>query len=224
MINSFTCNTERAATVAGFAGINHTGKYVGKITQCEVADSPSGATYVEIAFKATSWEIKNEDGTVSTGAGDAMTFIRTYITSKTGERTFGYDIVDALMAVLKIDKMDVQPMKVFGRNWRNDNSDQHQGYRVPALEKQRIGLLLQRENRQYTDSNGNVRDSFNMNIITPYNPDTMQNAAEVLRGSDAVTVEQRFKNLRDKAAKQPRTSSYQPTAADTATAIDDDPF
>lgn len=225
MITSFTCDKERAATVAGFAGISRTGKYVGIITQAEVAESPSGATYIEIAFKAKSWEAKNEDGTIDKGNGDAMAFIRTYITAKNGDRTFGHDIVDALMAVLKIDNMNAQPATVFGRNSRNDPSDKHQGYRIPALEKQRVGLLLQRENREYTDNQGNLKESFNLNIITPYNPDTLQNANETIRGSDAVAVEQKFKYLHDKAAKKTQAQSgYQPSAADTAAALDDDPF
>ena len=225
MIDSFTCDRERAASVAGFTGINRTGKYVGDITQCEIADSPSGATYIEIAFKAKSWEAKNEDGTVDKGNGEAMAFIRTYITSRSGVRTFGHDIVDALMAVLKIDTMTTQAMTVYGRNWRNDHNDKRQGKRIPALEKQRVGLLLQRENRVYTDNQGNLKESFNLNIITPYDPDTMQNANEIIHGSDAVAVEQKFKYLHDKAAKEtPPQSGYQPSAVDTAAALDDDPF
>ncbi len=226
MITSFTCDKERACTVAGFAGINKTGKYVGILTQVEVAESKSGATYIEIAFKAVDWATKNDDGSVETCTGSAMCFIRTYITKKNGERSFGRDIIDALMAVLKIDKMDAQPMKVFGRNYKNDKNDCHMGQRLPALEQQRVGLLLQRVNSEYEDSTGKMRPKFDMRIITPYDPNTMQNAAEVLRGSDASAVEQRFKSLHD-VDEKPRTQSgsgYQPTAADTATAVDDDPF
>ena len=227
MITSFTCNQEKACSVAGFQGITQTGMYVGLITQCEISDKNAkgepGATFVEIAFKANSWKTKDATGNTSEGTGEAMAFIRTYITNRNGERAFGHDIIDALMAVLKIDKMDAQPAKVFDRNYRN-NKQVHDGYRIHALEKQIVGLLLQRENDGYTDSKGEYHESYRLNIITPFDAKTKQCAKEVLQGSEATIVESRFASLKDKnkAPQPPRSSGSAPV--DAAPTEDDYPF
>ena len=227
MITSFTCNQEKACTVAGFQGIAQTGMYTGLITQCEISDKNAkgdpGATVIELAFKEKSWKMKDADGNVTEGTGEAMAFIRTYITNRNGERAFGHDIIDALMAVLKIDKMDAQPAKVFDRNYRN-NKQVHDGYRIHALEKQVVGLLLQRENDGYTDAKGEYHESYRLNIITPFDAKTKQCAKEVLQGSEATIVESRFANLKDKnkATQSPRYSGSAP--ADAAPTEDDYPF
>lgn len=229
MITSFTCNQEKACSVAGFQGISQTGMYIGLITQCEISDKNAkgepGATYIELAFKAKQWKMKDATGNVSEGTGEAMAFIRTYITNRAGERAFGYDIIDALMTVLKIDKMDAQPAKVFGRNYRN-NKQTHDGYRIPALEKQVVGLLLQRENDGYTDNKGEYHENYRLNIITPFDAKTKQCAKEVLQGSEATIVESRFASLKDKnKASQPaRSSGTYSAPADAAPTEDDYPF
>lgn len=227
MITSFTCNQEKACTVAGFQGIAQTGMYTGLITQCEISDKnakgETGATFVEIVFKAKSWKTKDAAGNVSEGSGEAIGVIRTYITNRNGERAFGHDIIDALMAVLKIDKMDAQPNTVFDRNYRK-NGKTHQGYRIPALEKQLVGLLLQRENDGYTDNKGEYHESYRLNIITPFDAKTKQCAKEILQGSEAEIVESRFANLKDKnkATQSPHYSGSAP--ADAAPTEDDYPF
>ena len=76
MITNFTCDRKAAAKVAGFTGIDRTGKYVGIITQAEVADTPSGATYVELAFKASSWVEKTGDVIGAEEKGEKLAFIR----------------------------------------------------------------------------------------------------------------------------------------------------
>lgn len=229
MITSFTCNQEKACAVAGYQGISQTGMYIGVITQCEVSDKNSkgetGATFVEIAFKAKEWKTKDAAGNVSEGTGEAIAFIRTYIIARDGKRIFGHDIIDALMAVLKIDKMDAQPAKVFDRNYRS-NKQTHDGYRIPALEKQMVGLLLQRENEGYTDSDGKYHDSFKLSIVTPFDAKTKQCAKEVLQGSEATIVESRFASLKDKnhQNKTSKSSGSYSAPADAAPTEDDYPF
>lgn len=202
MITSFTRNDERAAAVAGFSGISHTGIYTGFIAQAEIAEGKSGAQYLEIAFKCKQWKEKDANGNVSEGTGDRVAFIRTYITSKTGERTFGADIIDAMMVCLGVSKMDAVKGVVYGRNASRDKSDQHQGYRLPDIEKKPIGLLIQREDRLYTDNTGVVRESFNLNILTPFDPANGKCAREILEKADKATVvESRFATLKDKPVR-----------------------
>ena len=112
MITTFTMNRKSAEKVAGFNGIDKSGKYVGTLTQVEVAESKAGATYVEFAFKALRWI---ECGETAEERGEKMAFIKLYVSSRTGDRTFGADIMDALLAVLKLDKVEATQAQVFNR-------------------------------------------------------------------------------------------------------------
>lgn len=192
MITSFTMNRECAEKVAGFNGIDKSGKYVGLLTQVEVAESKAGATYVEFAFKALRW---TECGSTEEERGEKMAFIKLYVSSRTGERTFGADVMDALLAVLKLDHAEATPATVYNRD-----GSKRQGYRIGALEKMTVGFLLQRENREY-EQDGQIKHSYQMNIITPFDPVTGRNAKEVLNNLDAKAVESKFKNLKDREAK-----------------------
>lgn len=204
MITSFTMNREAAEKVAGFNGIDKSGKYVGVITQAEVAESKAGATYVELAFKALRWQ---ECGTETEDRGERMAFLRLFVSSRTGERTFGADIMDALLAVLKLEKVEAVPCKVFNR----DNTS-HEGFRLRELEKCTVGLLLQRENREY-EYEGQVRHSYQMNIVTPFHQVTGQCAKEVLNNLEAKIVDRRFKSLKDKEAKPVQTNAAAPAGS-----------
>lgn len=214
MITSFTMNRENAEKVAGFNGIDKSGKYVGLLTQVEVAESKAGATYVEFAFKALRW---TECGSTEEERGEKMAFIKLYVSSRTGERTFGADIMDALLAVLKLDKVEATQAQVFNRD-----GTKRPGYRIGALEKMTVGFLLQRENREY-EQDGQIKHSYQMNVITPFDPVTGRNAKEVLNNLDAKAVEIKFKNLKDKEAKPVTPSAPVAHPYDDAP-LDDNPF
>lgn len=214
MITTFTMNRKSAEKVAGFNGIDKSGKYVGTLTQVEVAESKSGATYVEFAFKALRWI---ECGETAEERGEKMAFIKLYVSSRTGDRTFGADIMDALLAVLKLDKVEATQAQVFNRD-----GTKRPGYRIGALEGQTIGLLLQRENREY-EHEGQIKTTYQMNIITPFHQVTGQNAKEVLNNLEAKAVEAKFKNLKDKEAKPVTPSAPVAHPYDDAP-LDDNPF
>ena len=198
----FTCDRESADKVDRSVRISQTGKYIGLITQCELAQSPNGAQYVEFAFKALEWDAKDEHGEVSHGEGSMIDFIRLYITSNSGEPTFNRSILDALMTVLKIDKMEGKPANVFERD-----GSKRQGYRIPELEKQKVGFLLQRENYTYTKNN-EPKEGFQMILQSAFDPVTGKCASEIIRGADkAVTIDSRFKNMADRQRKQNGTAS-----------------
>lgn len=215
MITSFTMNRKSAEKVAGFNGIDKSGKYVGTLTQVEVAESKAGATYVEFAFKALRW---TECGETAEERGEKMAFIKLYVSSRTGDRTFGADIMDALLAVLKLDKVEATQAQVFNRD-----GTKRQGYRIGALEKMTVGFLLQRENREY-EQDGQIKHSYQMNIITPFDPVTGRNAKEVLNGLEAKAVEAKFKNLKDREAKPVAQSTSASHPYDDAPLVDDNPF
>lgn len=240
MITSITRDDRAASNLISSQGVNRTGMYVGVITQAEIAESASGATYIELAFRAKEWIQKDAEGNCHEGrAVDAraaqdgpLVFLRTYITNKAGEKAFGHAIIDALMVVLDITNLQPVEATVFDRTYAKDKAT-HKGYRFPELEKKLVGLLLQRENDTFTTSEGEVKETYRMNIVTPYDPNTRQCAKEILEGNDARLVGERFAVIKDRQAK-PRTqtaapapAAYQPatvTAADLAATADDVPF
>ena len=58
----FSVDRESAAKVGNvFNGIDTTGMYYGQICQCEVAETPNHAQFIELSFKATKRSIKNDD-------------------------------------------------------------------------------------------------------------------------------------------------------------------
>lgn len=219
MITSYNVNRQAAQKVAGFAGIDSTGKYIGVITQCEIAESKSGATYIELAFKANRWTEKIGDEIQPEREGDKMSFIKLFITSKTGERTFGADILDALMVACHVDSFVTQSMKVYNR----DNTSR-QGYRIPALERQLVGLLLQREDRKYVDQYGVEKEAFQMNIITPFDQATGKCAKEIIEGSEAKIVDNKLRSLKDKPAKPLQNAAQGAKPYDDAPPLADAPF
>ena len=92
----FTCDREQAERLDRASGINKTGKYIGVITQAELAQSQSGAQYVEFAFKANKWVEKNDSGELNEGTGDQLGFIRMFITKSTGEPIYNRSIFSCL--------------------------------------------------------------------------------------------------------------------------------
>ena len=62
--------------------------------------------------------------------------------------------------------------------------------------------MIQREDRLYTDNTGVVRESFNLNILTPFDPANGKCAREILEKADKATVvESRFATLKDKPVR-----------------------
>ena len=190
MIEKFVCNADAACKVASTTFITKTGAYTGVISQASVRESASGATAVDLVFKCAQ-------------SGE-LAFITLWVLSKTGERTFNHDILDALMAVLNISEMRVVRGKVFDRN-----SQVSEGYRLPELEKKAVGMLLQREQRFYMTDSGEEKELFQMNLRTPFNVDTKQIAKEILHDIAPTRLEYLIETTKDKAGKHVQNTPAQ---------------
>lgn len=201
MITSFTVNREAASSVIGQSGITKTGMYIGTICQCEIADSQSGATYVEFIFKATNWKTKTAAGAVVEGSGSLTSAIRMYITSAKGEETYQRKIIDALMVVLGIETITPQDGTVFSPSFKRDGK-KYQGKRLMEFEKKTVGFLLQRENDCFQNAQGETKENFRLNLVTPFDAATKKSAKEILENSDASAVENRFTTLTDYDSKR----------------------
>lgn len=207
MITSFTLDRKAAASADGPVYVNESGAYIGTLTQVSVADTPSGATYIDIAFKT-------DDGRIC--------FPRMFITKKDGSKAFSHAIFQALLAVLGIENAPVVPNKVYRRDGTS-----FEGHRIPAIEAKHVGLLLQKELRTFVDKDGIEKDTYQMNIVTPFDTVSRRTAREILSGAnEAKLLDAKLKGLKDRDSRKPAEQVQQPPAGHpAAAAIDDDmPF
>lgn len=201
MITSIKRDNDSAIRADQPAGISKSGAYVGTISQCAAFETQNGATGVEIAFKT-------DEG--------VLCFSTLYILSKTGERTFNHDILDAVMVVAGVDNAPIVQAKVYERD---GTISEYKNHRIPSLEKKHIGLILQREN--YVNQAG--RMSYRMNIVSAFDPQTKRLAKEILTGEpEAKMFFDRLKNLKDKEPKHNPADEVPPPP--TYEAGSDDPF
>ena len=86
-----------------------------------------------------------------------------------------------------------------------------------------IGLLLQRENREY-EHEGQIKTTYQMNIITPFHQVTGQNAKEVLNNLEAKAVEAKFEKPEGQGSTEPVTPSAPVAHPYDDAPLDDNPF
>lgn len=201
---SFTRNDASAKSLDSGQWITTSGAYVGTITQAMVGVSDGGTQFVEIAFK--------DDG-------GALCFPKLFLTKKDGTEVFGAKILNALMVVCGLDKVDVVEAKVYLRDKNAPNGLRvENGYRMPALEKKHVGIVVQRENRIYQG-----KKVYQINLLTPFDPQTHKVAKEILENApEAKLLDARLKNLKDRDSTGGTTGEQQPPANHPAVAAPTD--
>ena len=147
MITTLTLDTKKANSVDAPRSISKTGKYVGTIAQAEMHETQSGANMLGLVFMG-------EDG--------STTFLNLCLTTGDGKETFNMGVLHAMMHLLEVAEIQAVPAKVKNRKGEIEN-----GHRVPALEKKRIGLLLQRVDDVYND-----KQTYNLNVVSVFDPVT----------------------------------------------------
>lgn len=189
MITSFTQNPKAVVAAEGSAGINETGAYVVTVKQCETEEKPSGAQMVNFWLVA-------DDGRES--------WTSLCVVAKDGKETWGMGLFQSLMVVTGVQNAQAHAARVRMRN----GDIKENGYRIREVEGKKTGVVLQRENTTYVDQIGVQRDSYRMNILRFFHPQTRQTASEMLANADAVKLDGFLKNLKDKNPKpaaQPAT-------------------
>lgn len=198
MITEISFDSNRAKRVDAPRSIAKTGSYIGTITQVEMSETKNGATKMDIAFLA-------DDG--------SLTFLPMFLTTNEGQEAFSMGLIHAMMAILKIDGIKAVPGKVFNRN-----KETHDGFRVTALEKKRIGLLIQRVNDFYEG-----KETYQLNVVSVFDPETNKTAHELLEGKEATNIEKRLATLHDRDSK--RLQDYRMAQNyGSNNAVDEDPF
>lgn len=192
---TFFRNSDAAKKVASSNFVTKSGAYEGRIAQASLRESPGGATGLDIVFKTT-------DG--------ANAFLTLWIIAKDGSRTFQNDIFDAILAVLGLESVEAKAGNVFGRK-----GEKAQGYRLFDIENKPLGLVIQRAQRFYVDQQtGEERETYTLNILTPFDPATRKVAKEILDGEEAKRLDGIVATLKDKPGKHVAGTSAAYTEAD----------
>lgn len=171
---NFDDKSARKADAGQF--INQSGEYVGTILQCRMWETEKHAQMLELLFK---------DDT------ERYLWLPMCLISGKGEQTFDYPRVQALMGLLGKTVLNPEPAKV-----RRRDNEVEDGYRCKAIEKNRIGIVVQRLNDVY-ESNGEMKERHPMRLVSFFDAQTRQTYHEKVDNKPARDTDARVKNLKE---------------------------
>lgn len=153
-------------------------------------------------FKSDTSQAGGIEFTFERTDGAQAKFLRVYETKKDGQPAFGVNMIHALMCVMQLRQ--VTQLVEFCKP---------------------VGLVLQRENYTKQDNT----EGYKFNIVAPFHPQNRKTAEEMIKNTEALTVDKIVQTLIDKQAKpqQQVTSAYQQYAESQSgsnTFEDDIPF
>ena len=205
-----------AGSTGGFQRITQSGPYIGIFSKAKYIMAATGAEGLEFTFKADD--------------GAEANFLRLYTHNSTGEETYGYSQLNALMAVLKHREITPQAMQVMEYDHSTGKEVSVQIDAYPQLMNQPIGVVLQR--REYRKNDGSVGEA--MDLIAFFHPETRQTGGELLQQKPASTIDGVISSVKDKTlpatGNPPVTRTARPagmpaTAVEAMQSFDDDiPF
>lgn len=177
MLTTISLDVNKAKAVDAPRTISKSGQYIGTIAQAEMHETQSGANMLGLVFMG-------EDG--------STTFLNLCLTTGDGKETFNMGVLHAMMHLLEVAEIQAVPAKVKNRKGEIEN-----GHRVPALEKKRIGLLLQRVDDVYND-----KQTYNLNVVSVFDPVTGKTSHETQSGKEAKQIAQRLEKLTDRKTQR----------------------
>lgn len=190
MITNFKLNVANAKAVGDTGYISESGPYTGVIKLARLYDTANGATMLVLEFVTDG----SEHATISMP-----------LTKINGEETFNRKIVDSLMTVLKVREMNVTQ----GQYLDQKENVMKPGYLLTDLMNKPVGLLLRNEPEEYEDRQTRaIKVANRMNLLTPFDPQTMQTAKEILEKRKATYVESKAATLKDKEVKKFVPNNY----------------
>lgn len=201
----FSLNVKNARTVGGASYITTSGAYVGKITAARIYDTPKGATMLALDFESNDGE---------------KAHMQTCIYKDDGTETFARAILDSLMTVFRLRDLEAVQGK-----YRDRSGKEQTGYFFRELMNKPVGLLIQAAPEEYLQG-GVIRNMVRLNLLTPFDANTRQNAAEILDNAEAKAVDAKLKNLKDKPLKKlpPEKAAEQFEQSPAPASYDDIPF
>ena len=142
--------------------IDQCGAYIGEFTVVNAMESSKGTQGIHFEF-------------TSPGGGTASFDCWTEKTDDDGnpKTLFGLNQVQAMMSILGVRGLKSEPGEV--EEWVDGKRVKVEGDRFPALEKKKIGLVLQRENYSKQDNS----DGFRMNLFGVFHAESRLTASEI---------------------------------------------
>lgn len=156
-------NYAKAADAISTA-IKESGKYVGIITRAEALQSKNGNPGIGLSFKSD--------------AGETADYLDLYIGETDGKPWAGTNTVNAIMCCMKVKQAPKGQVKFERWNKETKTRDVVSAEGYPAIQGQRIGLLLQKELSEYQ---GQTKEK--LNIFGVFNADSELTASEILAGA-----------------------------------------
>lgn len=198
MITTFQLDSKKAKEVGNESYINASGAYLGHFQNVRIYQSASQAQMVDFEFVANS----GEKGKFS---------LCTY--AKDGKEAFGLNILHAVMTVFRLRSLQAV------EGIYKKNGVEERGFLLKELMNKPVGVLLQLTPEEYPvrDHMGQVVEvkiSNKLSLLTPFDPNTWQNAAEILNNAEAKAVKTRLETLKDKTLKKFAGSSQGGYSAD----------
>jgi hypothetical protein len=191
---NFNENTAEKADSSS-SGIRTTGAYILEIRQCAAETSPRS-------------DSKAEWLTFVLGSQDGTKVITRLVTAKSdGSDAFGLAIFQSLMGLLNIQTCEPKPMKVYQLN--GSSSD---GYRIPAVEKKTVGVLLQYQEEKDQDGYAKLNEKgyarYQMVCKAFFDPKTRLTIGEKAKGiTKAERIDKLVASLEDVRGKSPSVDS-----------------
>lgn len=167
----------KAKNADGSNFITQSGKYIVAIVQARMWESRNGATMLELLLKELT--------------GGAFCWLPVCLLSRDGQPTIDYNKIQSLMGLLGVAELAPVASQVVTRN--NERVD---GFRCMAIEKKAIGIVLQRLNDVYKDSNtGEMRERHPMRLVSFFDAQTEKTFSETKTGKEAKRIAERVGNL-----------------------------
>lgn len=163
MTYSFTYNPESAKKADEGGLIDKTGKYVAWIIDAEYITSKQGT-------KGITFDVMT--------ANKETTSFTLYYEKADGTPLFGADKINAILACLGLKGLSSQQKNLKRYDYQQGGKIDKQCWVAPELHKQKIGLLLQRENYQKNDGSW----GYAMTLYACFQADTELMAGEIVKG------------------------------------------
>jgi hypothetical protein len=214
MRESFTFDKNSALRSEGTSkAIRTTGAYIVTLYQCAYRTARNADSKAEML-----------DFTVGDAEGrKALTGL--VLTKRDGSPAFGMNVWNAMLGLMGVTDAKIVQDNVFALN-----GSHKPGYRIHAVEKKRIGMLLQyvedKDENGYQVLNDKGYPIYHMVIQCLFDPATNRTFSEIVEGKEAVTLPKLIAKYKDDFAKVAEDSAAtEPAQKPTAEGIVDDmPF
>lgn len=194
------------------ARIETSGAYTGRFTLAKERIARTGAKGIEFTFESDE--------------GQLARYLTLWVTRANGERMdYGYGLLSALMVILGLNQIESKPAVI--DEWQPDTSQwlPSQVEVFDALMNKPIGVLLQREEREWEG-----RTQVGMRIVEFFDPRDRRTAAEILANArEAQSLNRLIASLRPSVMRSAAPVAVAPAGTATSSGLadfaeDDIPF